>query len=89
MKKVILAVAGIAVIGVVYYFTAGKIGKEGAEGMSLPSISKSELSTLVQSKTASYKRQGFDVVEKDGEQVLKFSQPDESNALVTEEVVDA
>jgi ATP-dependent Clp protease ATP-binding subunit ClpC len=30
-----------------------------------------------------------DVVEKDGEQVLEFSQPDESNALVTEEVIDA
>ena len=30
-----------------------------------------------------------DVVEKDGEQILEFSHPDESNALVTEEVIDA
>ena len=30
-----------------------------------------------------------DVVEKDGDQVLEFSQPDDSNALVAEEVVEA
>ena len=30
-----------------------------------------------------------DVTEQDGEQVLVFQQPDESDALVTEEVVDA
>ena len=71
MNKAILAVAGVAVVGGVYYFTAGKIGTGTSGGMSLPSVSKSELSALVKSQTAGYQAQGFDIAEKDGVFMLK------------------
>lgn len=70
MNKAILAAAGLAVIGGVYYFTAGK-GAGTSGGITLPSLSKSELSTLVKSQTASYQDHGFEIVEKDGVFVLK------------------
>ena len=62
MNKALLAVAGVAVAGGVYYFTTTGTGSQGSsDGMeiSIPSLSKSELNSLVASQTESYKSSGF------------------------------
>ena len=68
MNKALLAVAGIVVVGGIYY-VATTSGKK--DGVSLPSLSKSELSALVKSQTAEYEADGFKISEKDGVFVLQ------------------
>ena len=61
MNKALLAVAGVAVVGGIYY-----VSTTGGSGVSLPSLSTSELSTLVKSQTAGYEADGFKISETDG-----------------------
>lgn len=65
MNKALLAVAGVVAAGGIYY-VATQGPTSGSGDMSLPSLSKSELSTLIQSQKASYKTDGFNITEKDG-----------------------
>lgn len=72
MNKALLVIAGVAVAGGIYYVTTTGDKSDGS-GFSMPSLSKSELSTLVQSQKAGYEADGFQMTEKDGVFILKAS----------------
>ncbi len=72
MNKALLAVAGVAVAGGVYYFVSTKSTLTGeTTDISIPSISKSELRSIVKSQAKGYEASGFAIAESGDTFVLK------------------